>query len=136
MQINLSQTHHEIGDFEEIFKELTETLSRPNSKGLYLFPELFLTGYPLQDLVLQKSFYKEYLHLLEDINHWSKKLPKTDDPLIAILGGLKYTFDSNGNIEKIFNVAYKLIPGHELEVVATKTLLPNYDLYEEKKLEF
>ena len=78
MQLNLNQTHHEIGDFETIFQDLTEILQRPNSEGLNLFPELFLTGYPLQDLPLQKSFIQEYQQLLEDINLWSERRPKAN----------------------------------------------------------
>jgi NAD+ synthase (glutamine-hydrolysing) len=67
MQLNLHQTHHEIGDFEGIFKYLTSTFQGGNLKGLHLFPELFLTGYPLQDLVLQKSFIDDYQAFLADL---------------------------------------------------------------------
>lgn len=58
MQLNLHQTHHEIGDFEAIFKYLTASFQSGKQSGLHLFPELFLTGYPLQDLVLQKLLFK------------------------------------------------------------------------------
>ncbi|MCK6593790.1 MAG: NAD(+) synthase [Bacteriovoracaceae bacterium] len=133
MQLNLNQTHHEIGDFEAIFQDLTEILQRPNSEGLNLFPELFLTGYPLQDLPLQKSFIQEYMQLLEDINLWSERRPKSNKEQLALLGGLNYHFSDQGQLLKIENVMYSLKPGEKLKVVAVKQLLPTYDLYEEKK---
>lgn len=133
MQLNLHQTHHEIGDFEAIFHSLTEILQRGDAKGLHVFPELFLTGYPLQDLPLQKSFIDEYLRLLEDIDLWSSKRPKTSSSQMALFGGLSYEFDQHGEILHIKNVCYALCPGETLKIVATKNLLPNYDLYEEKK---
>lgn len=133
MQLNLNQTHHEIGDFETIFQDLTEILQRPNSEGLNLFPELFLTGYPLQDLPLQKSFIQEYLQLLEDINLWSERRPKTNKDQLALIGGLNYQIDEHGELVKIENVMFSLKPGEKLKIVAVKQLLPNYDLYEERK---
>jgi len=72
MQLNLHQTHHEIADFEGLFKYLTTTFHQGNSAGLHLFPELFLTGYPLQDLVLKKTFIDDYRAFLEDLSNWSE----------------------------------------------------------------
>ena len=133
MQLNLHQTHHEIGDFEAIFQSLTEILQRGDAKGLHVFPELFLTGYPLQDLPLEKSFIDEYLRLLEDINLWSSKRPKVPHAQLALFGGLNYEFSPDGEILHIQNVCYALQPGEKLKIVAIKNLLPNYDIYEEKK---
>lgn len=133
MQLNLHQTHHEIGDFEAIFYSLTEILQRGDAESVHVFPELFLTGYPLQDLPLQKSFIDEYQRLIEDINLWSSKRPKSTFSQLALFGGLHYDFSSTGEITAIKNVCYALSPGEKLKVVATKILLPNYDLYEEKK---
>lgn len=133
MQINLHQTHHEIGDFEAIFSYITSHFQKDTSQGLHLFPELFLTGYPLQDLVLQKSFIDEYLTFLEDLSVWSERQFKSKKSCAVLLGGLKYTFDENKFPTQIYNVIYQLLPGKKLEVVHTKQLLPNYDIYEEKK---
>lgn len=135
MQINLHQTHHEIADFEGIFNYLTKTFQNKENSGVHLFPELFLTGYPLQDLVLKKTFIDEYKAFLDDLSHWSEKQliasPKED--LLILLGGLHYEFDMMGWPTHIENVIYKITPGSKLEAVYTKRLLPNYDIFEEKK---
>lgn len=134
MQLNLHQTHHEIGDFEGIFKYLTSTFQGGNLKGLHLFPELFLTGYPLQDLVLQKSFIDDYQAFLADLSLWSERQFKNaSDNCALLLGGLSYQFDSFGLPSQIENVIYLLEPGKKIRNLYTKQLLPNYDIYEEKK---
>lgn len=135
MQLNLHQTHHEIADFEAIFKYITSTFQHQKSSGLHLFPELFTTGYPLQDLVLKKSFIDDYLAFLEDLSSWSQKTLKSPDqgPMALIMGGLHYEFDNLGWPSQIENVMYLLQPGKKLEILYTKQLLPNYDIYDEKK---
>lgn len=134
MQLNLHQTHHEIGDFEALFKHLTTLFQGRDYKGLHLFPELFLTGYPLQDLVLQKSFIDDYLSFLADLSLWSEKQFRPGPHECALLvGGLAYQFDSFGLPSQIENVMYLLEPGKKLQIQYTKQLLPNYDIYEEKK---
>ncbi|MBC7430140.1 MAG: NAD(+) synthase [Bacteriovorax sp.] len=133
MQLNLHQTHHEIADFEGIFKYLTTTFQKGNLSGLHIFPELFLTGYPLQDLPLKKTFIDDYLGFLEDLSIWSERQLKSSSPLALLFGGLAYEFDTLGWPSLIENVMYVLEPGKKLRVAYTKQLLPNYDLYEEKK---
>lgn len=132
MQLILHQTQQTIGDFESIFKDLELAFSSKNeAQTLHLFPELFLTGYPLQDLCLQRPFIDRYLKLLERIDAWSKSLPKTET--IALIGGLHYEFDHNGLPLNIENVIFKLEAGKKLECLYTKRLLPNYDIFDEKK---
>lgn len=133
MQLNLHQTHHEIADFEGIFKYLTTTFQKGNHSGLHVFPELFLTGYPLQDLPLKKTFIDDYQAFLEDLSIWSERQLKSSSPLALLFGGLRYEFDTLGWPSQIENVMYLLEPGKKLKAIYTKQLLPNYDLYEEKK---
>jgi hypothetical protein len=59
--------------FVPIFKTITQTLKED---GLHLFPELYLTGYPLQDLVLQRPFIDAYLFYQNRLDEWAKKQNK------------------------------------------------------------
>ena len=106
MQLNLHQTHHEIADFEGIFKYLSTTFQKNNQEGLHIFPELFLTGYPLQDLPLKKTFIDDYQSFLEDLSIWSERQLKSSFPLALLFGGLQYEFDSLGWPFQIENVMY------------------------------
>ncbi|RLA65549.1 MAG: NAD(+) synthase [Epsilonproteobacteria bacterium] len=129
--LKIHQTHHTIADFEKIQEYILEVLDNP-TKGLHLFPELYLTGYPLQDLLLQQSFIEKYKIMLEQINEHSLGL-KLDESKALLLGGLNYTFDEKGLPLKIENVIFELIPGKSLKKIYTKRLLPNYDIFDEKK---
>lgn len=125
--LTLHQTHHTLADFDAIFQTLTESLA---GDGLHLFPELYLTGYPLQDLVLQRPFIDTYLGFLNDLNEWAKK-QKAE--WRALVGGLQYELEAGGIPRKICNVIYEVIPGVGLKNLYTKRLLPNYDIFDEQK---
>jgi len=126
--IHLHQTHHSLTDFDEIFKTLVEKLT---FDGLHIFPELFLTGYPLKDIVLQKSFIESYLNFVEEINTWARSLKSSS--WVALVGGLDYEFDSVGVVKKIENVVFELKPQSGLTKIYSKRLLPNYDIFDELK---
>lgn len=125
--IILHQTHHTLADFDGIFESTIEALK---GDGLHLFPELYLTGYPLQDLVLQRPFIDSYQKYLEDLNLWAKKQTGS---WRALVGGLHYELESDGYPKKIKNVIYEIIPGTGLKNIYTKRLLPNYDIFDEEK---
>ncbi|MBF0301361.1 MAG: NAD(+) synthase [Oligoflexia bacterium] len=165
INVNIHQTHHTVADFFNIknylidyFKSIKATIKttkeekegredrenredHSNVYNLHLFPELFLTGYPLQDLCLQRSFILSYQKLISEINEWSKTTINTSNTgsnlnqqsTLMLLGGLQYTLDNDNWPYEIKNVIYKLVPGEELTVVYSKILLPNYDIFDEKK---
>ena len=133
MKIVIEQTHHDIADFSEVFDFLTKLDLEVNSPTLHVFPELFLTGYPLQDIVLQKSFIEAYQNFHKRLADFAKSISNPN--ICLLLGGIKYSFeDSDTNIPaRIENVVFKIEAGMEIESVYTKMLLPNYDIYDEKK---
>jgi NAD+ synthase (glutamine-hydrolysing) len=132
MQINLHQTHHTVADFDAIYEDFTALFKNPKTRGLHIFSELFLTGYPLQDLCLQKTFIDRYKNHLERLEKWAANW-KAENDVCALVGGLSYEFDDQGLPKKIQNVIYSLSPGKKLKIVYAKILLPNYDIFDEEK---
>lgn len=133
MDITIHQTDHTIADFSQTMTYLTNHITRESS-GIHIFPELFLCGYPLQDLCLQQSFIATYLLFLEEVSEWFKTL---GHPSITLLmGGLKYELSSQQIPKRIENVVYQLDSQQPLLAVYTKRLLPNYDIFDEKKYFF
>ena len=130
MQLHCHQTHHTIADFEAIFSYLGNVL-KGGRGGLHLFCECFLTGYPLADLCLQKGFMERYEKHTRNINDLSAGLPKRD--MVILLGGIEYDHGMGVFPPKMKNVIYRLVPGEALEAVYAKVLLPNYDIFDEKK---
>ena len=125
--IHLHQTHHTVADFAGIYKTTTELLK---GDGLHIFPELFLTGYPLQDLVLTRAFMDAYLEHQDKLNEWAKSQTGNWRGLV---GGLHYEVESEGVPTKILNVIYEVVPGKGLVNLYAKRLLPNYDIFDEQK---
>jgi NAD+ synthase (glutamine-hydrolysing) len=130
--LTLHQTHHQIADLETQTEYLKNILLS-ETPGLHLLPELFLGGYPLQDICLAKDFINYYQEKLELLSAAAKALKASDQKLI-LFGGLKYTFEQKRNLpDKIENVIYALKPGCPVESIYSKRLLPNYDIFDEKK---
>ena len=132
MQIHLHQTHHTIADFKGILEHIKNYFTTNQLPGLHLYPELFLCGYPLQDLCLQREFIEKYQSLLHDLDQWSLNSFSQENTHL-LLGGLEYDFDPQGLPLHIKNVIYLLSPGQKLKTVYVKQLLPNYDIFDEKK---
>jgi len=125
MNIVIHQTHHSVADFNNIFKYLDEI----EDGGLHIFPELFLTGYPLQDLCLQKSFIDSYQEFIAKLKVWAIKLPKN---IKLLVGGLEYELSETGLPIDIKNRVFE-ISNDKFEAIYTKQLLPNYDIFDEQK---
>tara|TARA_Y100000590_G_scaffold458649_2_gene613822 strand:- start:13868 stop:15550 length:1683 start_codon:yes stop_codon:yes gene_type:complete len=97
-------------------------LAKKNNADLIIFSELFLSGYPPEDLVLRPAFIQEINEALESL-----KLT-TADGGPGILIGLPTI--SNGNI---YNSA-ALIDNNEIVAIQNKVHLPNYDVFDEARV--
>jgi NAD+ synthase (glutamine-hydrolysing) len=131
MNITLHQTHHTIADFEGIFEYIKSNFNK-ETQGIHVFPELFLTGYPLQDLCLQKPFAAKYTAFLAELKNWLKN-NLNNDQCFLLLGGIKYLLSDKGVPITIENVIFQFGDGKSLDPIYTKRLLPNYDIFDEKK---
>ncbi|MBF0312724.1 MAG: NAD(+) synthase [Oligoflexia bacterium] len=133
MLIHLHQTHQRLADLKAIRNYLRQSVNR---SGLHLFPELFLTGYPLQDVCLQQVFIEAYEQHLEEINRWSleQKQAQGQTQAMLLMGGLKYHFSSSSCVpERIENVVYAMELGEPMHRIYSKILLPSYDIFDERK---
>jgi NAD+ synthase len=85
-------------------------------------PELFLSGYPPEDLVLKPAFQEACRAALEDLARF------TADGGPAALVGLPWVEDG-----KLFN-AMALLDGGRIDAVRFKVDLPNYGVFDEKRV--
>jgi NAD+ synthase (glutamine-hydrolysing) len=132
MEILLHQTENIIGSFESKVNQLKQALDSTHDLSLHLYPELFLSGYNLQDLCLSKPFIKKYLTLLAEIENFF--LAQKNPHFYALFGGLEYILNDDKSAPiKIYNVIYLLRAGEPLKIVHRKKLLPNYDIFDEQK---
>lgn len=130
IEFHIHQTHHSVADFEGIFNSLKDVLNEKR-EGIHIFPELFLTGYPLQDLCLQKPFIDRHQSFMQDLEKYCMELKPCKASYLV--GGLKYELTKEGLPLNIKNVIYRIEPGSAPEAIYTKQLLPNYDIFDEMK---
>ena len=87
-----------------------------------LFPELFLAGYPPEDLVLKPAFQDACRAACETLAR------ETAEGGPALLIGLPWAEDG-----KLYN-AFALLDGGKVEAVRFKVDLPNYGVFDEKRV--
>ncbi len=92
------------------------------SADLVLFSELFLAGYPPEDLVLKAAFQDACRAALDDLAR------DTRDGGPAVLIGLPWMEDG------YCHNAYALLDGGRVEAVRLKVDLPNYGVFDEKRV--
>ena len=103
LKIMLAQLNPTVGDLEKNSNTIMETYSHAVQKQIDIlaFPEMFLSGYQLQDLVLKKAFQ-------EDVKKFIKFLAKKCVTSTYLLLGAPIL-----EKEKLFN-AYLLINKGEI----------------------
>ena len=89
---------------------------------ILMLPELFLAGYPPEDLVLKPAFQEACRTAAEDLAR------DTADGGPAILVGLPWVEDG-----KLYN-AFAVLDGGRIEAVRFKVDLPNYGVFDEKRV--
>ena len=76
MKITIAQLNNTVGDIDGNIAKAKETIASEKSKNsdLIVFSELFISGYPPEDLVLKTSFLDACLRGLEEIIDYTKHL--------------------------------------------------------------
>ena len=122
--IALAQIPSIVGDIAANRDRLRKARAEAAAFGadLVLAPELFLSGYPPEDLVLKPAFQEACRAALEDL----ARLTADGGP--AALVGLPWVEDG-----KLFN-AMALLDGGRIEAVRFKVDLPNYGVFDEKRV--
>ncbi len=125
MKLLAAQMNPTIGDMEGNVRKILAALKRARAVGadIVLFPELAVTGYPPEDLLLDGAFIEAAERQLEVIR------PETKG-LLAIVG-LPRRCPWKG--EKFLCNSAAVFKGGELIGFKDKTLLPTYDVFDEKR---
>ena len=121
MQVLVAQDDFLVGDIEGNCDKVLATAQRALDQGadLLLFPELTLTGYPPEDLLLRPSLNARIEEALARL--------ATELPVAAVIG---YPAIRKG---QRYNVAGLLRPHKGVECEYFKQCLPNYRVFDEKR---
>jgi len=120
VRIALAQVNPTVGDLAGNSQLIVGWMEKARDAGadIVCFPELAITGYPPEDLVLKPAFVRDNLAQLSVIAQAAKG--------IAVVVGF---VDEEGDL---FNAAAFLQDG-EVKAVYHKVFLPNYGVFDEKR---
>jgi NAD+ synthase (glutamine-hydrolysing) len=120
LRIALAQVNPIVGDLEGNTRKVVEWIGRARDQAadLVCFPELVVTGYPPEDLVLKRAFVRDNIKQLGRVIEAAKGLS-------VVVGFV----DDDG---AIFNAA-AYIHDAELKAVYHKVFLPNYGVFDEQR---
>lgn len=110
-----------VGDFDYNYNIIRYHIKEATKKDadLVVFPELSITGYPPEDLLLKNAFIDENISYLH-------KLKKTVSNIIAVVG---FVNRENNNIYNSAAVIYD----HHIRSIYNKQHLPNYSVFDEER---
>src|SRR5437588_672916 len=120
MRLALAQINTVVGDLEGNRDLILARLAEARDKGtdLVLFPELAVTGYPPEDLLLRPGFVRAAARALDEIARDTRGL-------VALVGFPHFDAD-------LFNACAVCADG-EVTAVYRKRFLPNYGVFDEDR---
>ncbi len=123
MKIAIAQLNFHIGNFDFNTKKIINAIHEASAKGadLVVFPELAVCGYPPRDFL-------EFPEFITSCSQAVDKIARECHGIAAVVGAPCINPGSAG--KDLFNSAYFLENG-EVRFVQHKSLLPNYDIFDE-----
>ncbi len=119
IRLALAQINCTVGDLGGNVRKITEYLEKAESLGadIVSFPELAVTGYPPEDLLLKPSFIEDNIAALD-------KVAKSVGNMVAVIGFV------DRKKSDIYNAAAIIYKG-KVAGVCYKMSLPNYGVFDE-----
>jgi NAD+ synthase (glutamine-hydrolysing) len=120
IRVGIAQINSTVGDLSGNTQKIMQSIDQAKSLGVDLltFPELTITGYPPEDLLLKPQFIKQNRESLNKI------IERSSD--IALVVGF---VDSDGDIYNAAAVLYN----KKLAGIYHKIYLPNYGVFDENR---
>src|SRR5690349_1442308 len=122
--VTLAQLNPTVGDVagNTAKARVARAQAKADGADLVVFPELFIAGYPPEDLVLKPAFQAACRAVVEELAR------ETADGGPAMLIGAPWVDDG-----KLYN-ACALLDGGRIAALRYKVNLPNYGVFDEKRV--
>ncbi len=123
MKIALAQLNYHVANFELNTKKIIDAIenAKEQNADIVVFSELAVCGYPPYDFLERKEFVESCEKAVSEITGCC-------NGIAAVVGGPSINPEAKG--KNLFNSAYFLADGVIKDVIH-KTLLPNYDVFDE-----
>ncbi|MDD3819558.1 MAG: NAD+ synthase [Actinomycetota bacterium] len=121
IRLYLAQINPTVGDFRGNHELIAFHIEKARSveADIVVFPELCITGYPPEDLLLRSSFIEENMKYI-------KRIKKLTSNIIAIIGFV------NKSYEGVYNSA-AVIYNNQIKYVYNKQFLSNCSFFDEER---
>ncbi len=121
LRVALAQINSTVGDLSGNAKKISDNIkkARRYKADIIAFPELALTGYPPEDLLLKPQFISDNLAVLEKISRHTSG--------ITVITGFVNVREDN-----LFNAAAVISEGKIIDIYH-KIFLPNYGVFDEHR---
>ena len=119
--IGIAQINPVVGDILGNVKKVRAAWEKLGEADLIIYPELVISGYPAEDLVMKPAFAEECRAAVERLAADTVNGP-------AMLVGLPWLENS-----QLYN-AVALLDAGQISAVRYKVDLPNYDVFDEKRV--
>jgi len=124
MRVALAQVNPTVGDLAGNRRMVEEAAAKAAAAGadVVVLPELAITGYPPMDLLERDGFVRDQLHELDALARSSREID-------LVLGAV---LPAEGGPQHWLNAAVLLSNGRRA-AAQPKSLLPTYDVFDEKR---
>lgn len=121
LNIIMAQLNPTVGDLEGNFEKIKTVWEDHTDSDLIIFPEMIVTGYPADDLLLKPDFIHKAQDVIQDLVTLSQQ-----HSAMILIGAPSYKNDY------LYNSAY-IIGDGKIQLTILKNHLPNYGIFDEKR---
>jgi len=123
MKIALAQLNYHIGNFENNISKIINAVkkAKQNKVDIVVFAELAVSGYPPRDFL-------EFTDFINKCENAIQQIAKECTGIAAIIGAPSKNVEGKG--KRLYNSAFFITDG-KIQKIINKTLLPNYDIFDE-----
>lgn len=121
LRLALAQINSTVGDLEGNSKKIISYIQEAKNKDVDIisFPELAVTGYPPEDLLLRRKF-------IQDNIRYTQKIAVAAEGIVAVVGFVDFQKEVNYN-------AAAVCWRKDIVRIYHKRFLPNYGVFDEKR---
>ncbi len=125
LKVVLGQINPIVGDIEYNTNKIYKIIENHQNADLIIFPEMALTGYPLMDHIHDPLIQRQNKEAIEKIRSINSRAS-------IILGTFTESSEIKEKVHPFYNSAL-LIQDGEIKEIIHKRLLPDYDIFNERR---
>ena len=130
LRITGAQLSFTVGAIQENKSKILNTLEKAEkiNSDIVVFPELCVTGYPPEDLLLRESFVGKNFAVLEEIAEFSGRTS-------GVIGFVDRSFEEQtmDNVDRNITNAAAIVQNGDVKGIYHKCYLPNYSVFDEAR---